>query len=151
MQDRPAHGQGECLPRVVTSQFHYSRRGESSPAYTARMRSRAKRRYLLESGSFVFLAAIWAASAVAQAAASPQAEFPTEPGPYLAPQRLVRVGEGRTINLICLGSGSPTVLLTAGLGSWSVVWRWVQPTLARSTRVCAWDPAGFGFSSPSSE
>jgi pimeloyl-ACP methyl ester carboxylesterase len=41
--------------------------------------------------------------------------------------------------------------MTAGLGSWSVVWRWVQPTLARSTRVCAWDPAGFGFSSASSE
>ena len=61
------------------------------------------------------------------------------------------MGEGRTINLICLGNGSPTVVLTAGLGSWSVVWRWVQPPLARGTRVCAWDPAGFGFSSPSSE
>jgi pimeloyl-ACP methyl ester carboxylesterase len=61
------------------------------------------------------------------------------------------VGERRTINLICLGHGSPTVVLTSGLESWSVVWRWVQPPLARSTRVCAWDPAGFGFSSPSPE
>jgi pimeloyl-ACP methyl ester carboxylesterase len=115
------------------------------------MQRRAKRRYLLESASLVLLPAIWATSAVAQAAASPQAEFPTEPGPYLAPQRLVRVGEGRAINLICLGSGSPTVILTAGLGSWSVVWRWVQPPLAHTTRVCAWDSAGFGFSSPSAE
>jgi len=98
----------------------------------------------------VLLAAIWAAPAVEQVAAS-QAEFTTEPGPYLAPQRLVRVGEGRTINLICLGSGSPTVVLTAGLGSWSVVWRSVQSPLAHTTRVCAWDAAGFGFSSPSSE
>ncbi|HEV8491931.1 MAG TPA: alpha/beta hydrolase, partial [Candidatus Angelobacter sp.] len=98
----------------------------------------------------VLLAAVWAGTAFSPAAAA-QAEFPAEPGPYLAPQRLVRVGERRTINLICLGSGSPTVILTAGLGSWSIVWRRVQPTLAQSTRVCAWDPAGFGFSDPGSE
>jgi pimeloyl-ACP methyl ester carboxylesterase len=61
------------------------------------------------------------------------------------------VGEGRTINLICLGHGSPTIVLSAGLGSWAVVWRGVQPPLAQTTRVCSWDPAGFGFSSPSSE
>jgi pimeloyl-ACP methyl ester carboxylesterase len=116
------------------------------------MRSRTKRYgFLLESTNLILLAAVWIATAVAQAAASPQAEFPAEPGPYLTPQRPVRVGKGRTINLICLGNGSPTVVLTAGLGSWSVVWRSVQPPLARSTRVCAWDPAGFGFSSPSSE
>jgi pimeloyl-ACP methyl ester carboxylesterase len=115
------------------------------------MRSRAKRGFLLESANLILLAAVLAATVVATAAALPQAEFPVEIDPYLTPQRLVRVDKGRTINLICLGNGSPTVVLTAGLGSWSVVWRWVQPPLARSTRVCAWDPAGFGFSSPSSE
>lgn len=143
MQNRPADGSGQCLPRVVMGQFHYARRGDHRPANTARLRSRAKRGFLL--------AAVWAATAVAPAAASPQAESAAEPAPYLKPQRLVPVGKGRTINLICLGSGSPTVVLTAGMGSWSVVWRWVQPPLARSTRVCAWDAAGFGFSSPSSE
>jgi pimeloyl-ACP methyl ester carboxylesterase len=116
-----------------------------------RMRSRAKRGFWLERASLILLAAVCAATAVATTAASHQAESPAEPGPYLTPQRLVRVGKGRTINLICLGHGSPTVILSAGLGSWSVVWRWVQPPLARSTRVCAWDAAGFGFSSPSSE
>ncbi len=89
--------------------------------------------------------------AIAQAAVSHQAESPLEIGSYLTPQRLIRVGERRTINLICLGHGSPTVVLTSGLESWSVVWRSVQPALARSTHVCAWDPAGFGFSSPSPE
>jgi pimeloyl-ACP methyl ester carboxylesterase len=89
--------------------------------------------------------------AIAAAAVSHQAESPTEAGPYLTPQRLVRVGEKRTINLICLGQGSPTVVLTSGLGSWSVVWRSVQPVLAAHTRVCAWDAPGFGFSSPSPE
>jgi pimeloyl-ACP methyl ester carboxylesterase len=165
------------LPRVVMGKFHYPRREIIARAYTARMLSRAKRGSLLELASLILLAAVWAATAVASAArstgvssepdvgsmawidsgarirsdASPQAEFPTEIGPYLTPQRLVRVGKERTINLICLGNGSPTIVLTAGLGSWSVVWRWVQPPLARNTRVCAWDAAGFGFSSPSSE
>ncbi|HEY2391211.1 MAG TPA: alpha/beta hydrolase [Candidatus Angelobacter sp.] len=61
------------------------------------------------------------------------------------------MGKRRTINLVCLGSGSPTIVLTAGLESWSILWRRAQPQLAQTTRVCAWDPAGFGFSSPSSE
>jgi len=98
-----------------------------------------------------FAAAVWVAMAIAQATVPHQAESPLEIGSYLTPQRLVRVGERRTINLICLGHGSPTVVLTSGLGSWSVVWRSVQPALAPRTRVCAWDPAGFGFSSPSFE
>jgi pimeloyl-ACP methyl ester carboxylesterase len=69
--------------------------------------------------------------------------------PYLTPQRVVQVGKGRTINLVCLGHGSPTVILSAGLDAWSVWWWTVQPTLAKRTRVCAWDRAGYGFSSPS--
>jgi len=71
--------------------------------------------------------------------------------PYLTPQRAVQVGQGRTINLVCLGQGSPTVILSAGLGGWSVWWWAVQPTLAKRTRVCSWDRAGYGFSSPSPE
>jgi pimeloyl-ACP methyl ester carboxylesterase len=71
--------------------------------------------------------------------------------PYLTPQQLVQIGEGRTINLVCLGQGSPTVVLTAGLGDWSFAWRFVQGPLARRTRVCAWDRAGYGFSGPSAE
>jgi len=71
--------------------------------------------------------------------------------PYLTPQLVVPIGEGRAINLVCLGQGSPTVILSAGLGSWSFAWGNVQPALAKRTRVCAWDPAGTGFSSPSPE
>lgn len=115
------------------------------------MSRRAKLGLLLESARLILLAAVGTATAVAQAAASPQPTPPAEMGPYLAPQRLVHVGEGRTINLICLGHGSPTVILTAGLGSWAIVWRSVQSPLSRSTRVCSWDSAGFGFSSPSSQ
>ena len=87
----------------------------------------------------------------AQVAPAPRAEPPNEISPYLKPQHLVPIAGGRTINLVCLGEGSPTVVLTAGLGGWSLVWNQVQPPLSRSTRVCAWDPAGLGFSSPSPE
>ncbi|WP_404365963.1 alpha/beta fold hydrolase [Sphingomonas sp. MMS24-J45] len=61
----------------------------------------------------------------------------------------VRLADGRTIHLTCMGSGSPTVILTAGLGDWGVSWGLVQPDIAKHTRVCAWDRAGFGLSSPS--
>lgn len=64
---------------------------------------------------------------------------------------MVHIGNGRTINLVCLGHGSPTVILTAGLGNWSLAWERVQRPLAKRTRVCAWDRAGYGFSSPSPE
>ena len=84
------------------------------------------------------------------AIAAPQNSQPAdEIARYLSPQLLVSVAAGRTINLVCLGHGSPTVVLTAGLGGWSQIWYRVQAPLSRTTRVCAWDPAGLGFSSPS--
>jgi len=44
-----------------------------------------------------------------------------------------------------MGTGSPTVILTAGLGDSE--WQKVQPQVARVTRVCFWDRYGSGFSS----
>ena len=91
------------------------------------------------------------AQAAAQGAAPSQAEVSEQITPYLKPQLVVPIAEGRTINLVCLGHGSPTVVLTAGLGGWSWVWYRIQSPLSRRTRVCAWDPARLGFSSPSPE
>jgi pimeloyl-ACP methyl ester carboxylesterase len=71
--------------------------------------------------------------------------------PYLTPQRVAHIEKGRTINFVCLGQGSPTVILSAGLGHWSWWWWSVQGPLAKQTRVCGWDRAGYGFSSPSAE
>jgi len=70
---------------------------------------------------------------------------------YEKPGFLAEVGGGRKINVVCMGHGSPTVILTAGLGNWSETWRKVQAPLAQRHRVCAWDRAGLGFSSPSAE
>lgn len=69
-------------------------------------------------------------------------------GPYSQPGRLVTLADGRKINLVCMGTGAPTVLLEAGWSSWSLDWAPVQATLAQRTRVCAYDRAGLGFSSP---
>jgi len=67
--------------------------------------------------------------------------------PYVEPGQLVNIG-GRRINLHCTGEGGPTVILMAGLFSWSVVWYKTQPVIAQKTRVCAFDRAGYGFSDP---
>jgi pimeloyl-ACP methyl ester carboxylesterase len=104
------------------------------------------------SNGWVIFAALLTGFVTAPASrAAPASSRQKQIAPYLTSQQLVRVGEGRTINLVCLGHGSPTVILTAGLGNWSLVWVLVQPALAKRTRVCAWDRAGYGFSSPSPE
>lgn len=69
-------------------------------------------------------------------------------GPYLAPQQLVDVGHGRRLNLYCTGAGSPTVILDTDQDSSTVDWRFVQPAIAKNTRVCSYDAAGLGFSDP---
>jgi pimeloyl-ACP methyl ester carboxylesterase len=70
---------------------------------------------------------------------------------YAKPGILADIGGGRRIHLLCMGVGSPTVILGAGLGNWGETWRKVQPAVAAKTRVCTWDRPGFGFSSPSPE
>jgi pimeloyl-ACP methyl ester carboxylesterase len=62
------------------------------------------------------------------------------------PGRLVAIGEGRSLYLACVGSGSPTVLLEAGLGADTFSWQDVQPQLGRTARTCAYDRAGIGNS-----
>ncbi|WP_068876350.1 alpha/beta fold hydrolase [Phenylobacterium sp. CCH9-H3] len=67
---------------------------------------------------------------------------------YARAGALVRLPDGRQLNLRCSGSGSPTILLESGFGASSSAWYKVQPALARTTRVCAYDRAGSGFSDP---
>ena len=53
---------------------------------------------------------------------------------------------GHTMHINCTGSGSPTIVLEAGLGNDALIWGGVQPELAKTTRVCGYDRAGFGWS-----
>jgi pimeloyl-ACP methyl ester carboxylesterase len=56
---------------------------------------------------------------------------------------------GYRLHISCIGEGSPTVVLDAGLGGFSLDWSLIQPELATTTRVCAYDRAGYGWSDPS--
>ena len=59
--------------------------------------------------------------------------------------QMVDVG-GHRLYIECTGSGSPTVVLQAGLGASSSSWASIAPNVASSTRVCAYDRAGHGHS-----
>lgn len=68
---------------------------------------------------------------------------------YPPPGQLVDLG-GRRLHLLVRGddTGQPTVLLEAGMASFSSNWHWVQTDLAADTRVVAPDRAGLGWSDP---
>lgn len=55
---------------------------------------------------------------------------------------------GVSLNLDCTGQGSPTVILDTGLGVPAMGWRYVQQDVAKFTRVCSYDRAGYGWSTP---
>ena len=65
---------------------------------------------------------------------------------YPPPGALVDVG-GNRLHLDVRGDGpGPTVVLEAGMGSFSPNWYWVQSELAPALRVVAYDRAGLGWS-----
>ncbi len=55
---------------------------------------------------------------------------------------------GHSLYLTCSGRGTPTVILFNGLGERASSWARVQPDVAATTRVCAFDRAGVGRSGP---
>jgi pimeloyl-ACP methyl ester carboxylesterase len=62
-----------------------------------------------------------------------------------APDRSYVVN-GRSLYLHCRGTGEPTVVLFNGLGERTPSWAWVQRGVSSTTRVCAFDRAGEGWS-----
>jgi pimeloyl-ACP methyl ester carboxylesterase len=64
---------------------------------------------------------------------------------YPPPGRLLDVG-GCRLHLQSAGSGSPTVVLEAGLGGMSSAWAWVQSETAEFSHVVSYDRAGLGWS-----
>ena len=72
------------------------------------------------------------------------------PESYPPPGRLIDIGR-RKLHLYCAGNGTPTVILVAGGGAFSIDWALVQPKVAESTRVCSYDRAGLGWSGPGPE
>ncbi|UQU67602.1 alpha/beta hydrolase [Couchioplanes caeruleus] len=104
-----------------------------------RLPSRSGRRQLLAVVALLALASVGAGyQTVAQAADSRALSMPG---------RLVDVG-GHRLHLTCTGSGTPTVVLEPGAGEMAANLGWITPAVARSTRVCAYDRAGRGWSDP---
>jgi pimeloyl-ACP methyl ester carboxylesterase len=64
---------------------------------------------------------------------------------YPPPGKLVDV-DGHRLHINCVGEGSPTVILEAANLGMSAHWVRVQQQLAKTTRVCAYDRAGMGWS-----
>jgi pimeloyl-ACP methyl ester carboxylesterase len=64
---------------------------------------------------------------------------------YPPPGQMVDVG-GYRLHINCTGTGSPTVVIDAGWGDWSLSWGWVQEEVAKTTQVCTYDRAGMGYS-----
>lgn len=54
--------------------------------------------------------------------------------------------DGFGLHLWCQGSGSPTVVLSAGAGDYSFDWEPVMEGLRGQVRVCSYDRAGFAWS-----
>jgi len=65
----------------------------------------------------------------------------------LAPQvgHSVDIG-GRSLNLYCSGEGSPTVIFEGNWGSPGYSWLPIQREVARFTKACWYDRAGYGWS-----
>lgn len=67
---------------------------------------------------------------------------------FPAPGQRVDVG-GFSLHIYCTGEGSPTVVVDAGNGDFSLGWSGIQPEVAKSTRICTYDRAGYGWSDSS--
>lgn len=68
---------------------------------------------------------------------------------YPPPGKLVDIG-GRRLHIDCRGTGSPTVILEAGLDVGGIVgWSLVHDSIALTTRTCAYNRAGIIWSDPS--
>jgi pimeloyl-ACP methyl ester carboxylesterase len=92
-------------------------------------------------------AALLAATAMGSAAGVQQALTVRDRRQYPAPGLLIHV-DGRQIHLQVRGADSdgPTVVLEAGMGSFSPNWYWVQEELAPVVRSVSYDRAGLGWS-----
>ena len=91
-------------------------------------------------GLVVVLLALAVAGAIYQAIATERTERA-----YPPPGEMVDVG-GYSLHINCVGQGRPTVLLDGGSGEWSAHWVRVQREVSGTTRVCAYDRAGMGWS-----
>jgi pimeloyl-ACP methyl ester carboxylesterase len=82
----------------------------------------------------------------------PPPTYTPMPSPTVTPKPTPSAVKGKfdaggvNLNLVCLGEGSPTVVLDAGWGMDWRTWNVVMPKIQPHTRVCAYDRASMGYS-----
>jgi pimeloyl-ACP methyl ester carboxylesterase len=76
---------------------------------------------------------------------------PASTQPSGPPSGLIRLPDGRHMDLTCIGSGGPVVVLDAGLGNTSDVWIPVALRVGAFATVCRYNRAGLGASDPRPE
>ena len=101
------------------------------------------RRLTLLAPAALLVAACSAAPATSTSTPAPTAE----PTTSLATGMSVDVG-GRSLFIYCVGTGSPTVILEAGMTGDLRTWQDVVPGVSPKTRVCAYDRANIAPSDP---
>jgi len=112
----------------------------------SRCKSEFARRFAIR--RIAYMAAVLLAFATTHGAAA-ETPAPFDDLGYVSPNRAVEIDGGRKLNLLCVGSGPPTLVLESGLGDQIRAWSLVMPELAAKTRTCAYDRAGLGFSDAS--
>jgi pimeloyl-ACP methyl ester carboxylesterase len=117
---------------------------EQSPTGTPR---RGARQLLQDLAILCFLAAPLALLALLAGASYNWIKAHYDAQRFPQEGRSVDIG-GYRLNINCRGQGSPTVVLEAGLGVPAISWRAVQSEIAKFTRVCSYDRAGYDWSDP---
>jgi len=93
----------------------------------------------------VRLAGAFALSIFASAHAGPLLDRYTQAEVASPPGQMISVGRHR-LHAVCVGSGSPVVILDAGIGGSALDCWNVQERVGERTRACSYDRAGYGWS-----
>ncbi|HVQ08162.1 MAG TPA: alpha/beta hydrolase [Allosphingosinicella sp.] len=65
-----------------------------------------------------------------------------------APGRMVELGGGRRLHLLCEGDEGPVIVVEQGAGEPSLLWRAIQREARNFSRFCLYDRAGYLWSPP---
>jgi pimeloyl-ACP methyl ester carboxylesterase len=106
---------------------------------------RVRRSLAAGSGRWLLYPVVAVTAAAAVGGAVETVGLASERSSSAMPGRLFDVG-GHRLHLNCTGSGGPTVVLVSGLGGNSAGWARIAPAVADTSRVCAYDRAGQGWS-----
>jgi pimeloyl-ACP methyl ester carboxylesterase len=103
------------------------------------------RRHLRGAGRWMVTLVLVVLAAVSIGATTENVTLARDHGAYPAPGQTYEVA-GHRLHLDCRGQGGPTVVLFNGLGEFSGSWARITDEVGATTRVCAYDRPGQGWS-----